>query len=257
VTPHERLERGTWDLFWVPEGVTIIDRPELLALHAPRPLPYLNAVYRTRAAAERLPALIGEVVALHQGFVSRWVVADTVETGALEREIAAAGYAATTDYDARVVAVDAFTSRPTGDAIVRRVTDEDSLRDCWSVNESAFARDGNFTDEDLEMELAQCAPADSRIQRFVAYLADEPVSSGGINLYPDLGIGFLWAGGTVPSARGRGAYSAVVAARIACAAARGIGFVGLYAQTDTSSPIVAAQGFGNVGHMTYWERGRP
>ena len=105
----------------------------------------------------------------------------------------------------------------------------------------------------VPIELGQCIRADARVQRFVAYDGDEPVSSGGVNIYPELGFGLLWAGGTVPAARGRGAYSAILAARIACAAARGLRFIGLYARVGTSSPVVAAQGFDSVGRMTYWE----
>ncbi len=168
-----------WDLFWLPDDVTVIDRPELLALHAPR---------------------------------------------------------------------------PRADVSVRRVTDERGLRDLWRVCDAAFDTTPDRTGEDVAAELTQCAARDARVQRFVAYLDGEPVSSGGVNLYPGLGFGFLWAGGTVPSARCRGAYSAVVAARVACAAARGVRFVGLYARVGTSSPIVAAQGFDSVGNMVYWDR---
>lgn len=254
MTPHERLERSTWDLFWLPDGVTVLDRPELLALRTPRPLRYLNAVYRTRADAARLPELVREVDAFHQGVDSRWAVVDTVDTSALEAQLSAHGYTPGHAHHARVIAVDRFTPRPGSAVIVRQVTDERGLRDCWRVSEAAFEQDGNYTDADVPAELAECTGAGARVQRFVAYLGEVPVSSGGINLYPELGIGFLWAGGTVPAARGRGAYSALVAARAACAAARGIELIGLYARVESSSPIVGAQGFANVGRMSYWER---
>jgi hypothetical protein len=58
----------------------------------------------------------------------------------------------------------------------------------------------------------------------------------------------------VPEARGRGAYSAVLAARAKRAAQLGLRYIGLYAIGDTSAPIVARQGFARHGAMTYWQR---
>ncbi len=72
--------------------------------------------------------------------------------------------------------------------------------------------------------------------------------------HDELGLGFLWAGCTIPEARGHGFYSAVLAERVAWARARRLQWVGLYAVTTTSSPIVARRGFGRFGAMTYWER---
>jgi hypothetical protein len=252
VTPHERLEHSTWDLFYLPDGVNVIDRPELLALQSERPVDYLNAVYRVRAEAERLPALIDEVETLHRHVESRWHLADTIDTHALATLLSAEGYAATQAHDARVIAVDAFTPKAESQVSVRRIVDEQGLRDCWTVAEEAFGTARNYTDDDAALELSQCAAEDAQVQRFVAYLGEEPVCSGGMSAFPELGFALLWAGGTVPSARGRGAYSAVVAARMARAAQRNIAFVGLYARTDSSSPIVGAQGFENVGRMDYW-----
>jgi ribosomal protein S18 acetylase RimI-like enzyme len=253
VDRHERIERSTWDLFWLPDEATAIDRPELMAVHASRPLRHLNAVYRTRAPAARLPALIAEIEPLHRRFGSRWTVADTVDVAALEEALDAAGYAPVDVHDARVIAVADFALRPVAGVEVRRVDTEAALRDCWRVNEIAFGRDGDYTERDVAIELAQCAGESGRVHRFVGYDGGEPVCSAGINLYPDHRFGFLWGGGTVPAARGKGIYSAVVAARVAAAVARGIDFVGLYARVGSSSPIVARQGFDAVGRMTYWE----
>ena len=58
----------------------------------------------------------------------------------------------------------------------------------------------------------------------------------------------------MPEARGRGAYSTVLEARIRAASELGITHVGLYAVTDTSAPVVLRQGFERFGRMTYWDR---
>lgn len=251
---HDRLERCTWDLFWLPPVASAVDRPELMVVSAPRPLPYLNCVYRTRAAGERIAALIDEVAGLHRDFGSRWTVADTVDNTELEARLDAAGYRIAHVHDARVTAVDAFVPRPDCGAEIRRVTDEQTLRDCWRVNEIAFGQAGDYREEDLAFELADCAPEGARTQRYVAYVDGEPVSSGGMNIYPELSFTFLWGGGTVAAARGRGVYSAILAARVARAAELGIEHAGLYARVESSSPIVGNQGFANCGRMSYWER---
>jgi GNAT superfamily N-acetyltransferase len=91
------------------------------------------------------------------------------------------------------------------------------------------------------------------VHRFVAYLGDEAVSSGNMTIFDDLRFGFFWAGSTLPEHQGKGFYSAVVAARIAFAKQRGLEAVGVYARKQTSSPIVARQGFVAVGEMAYWD----
>lgn len=75
-----------------------------------------------------------------------------------------------------------------------------------------------------------------------------------MTMFPDLGFGLIWAGGVVPEHRGHGVYTALLAARVRDALAHGIHTVGLYAKVETSSPIVAAQGFERHGSMTYYLR---
>lgn len=242
-------------MFWLPPQARVIDRPELLAVGIDRDVSYLNCVYRTRAPAAALPGLVREVVELHGPQPSRWSVVDTVDTTPIVAAVEAGGYTGGPSHDARIVAVDEFVARPSASFEVRRVTNAETLRDCWHVSDEAFDKHTARTDDDVHTELRACAAEDARVQRFVAYLDDEPVCAGGLNRFPELGIGLLWGGGTVAHARGRGAYSALVTARMAKARAAGLPFVGLYARTHTSSPIVERQGFVRHGTMTYF--GRP
>jgi hypothetical protein len=114
-----------------------------------------------------------------------------------------------------------------------------------------------LTESDLRDQLHECTRENARVHRFVAYdeATGEPISSGGMTLFPDLRFAFLWAGCTVPEARGRGAYRAILAARSRRAASRGMTHAGLYAMVDTSAPIVERLGFQRYGPMTYWDRG--
>jgi len=42
----------------------------------------------------------------------------------------------------------------------------------------------------------------------------KPVSGAAMTLHPDLNLGFMWGGGTLPEFRGQGAFTALVEARI-------------------------------------------
>ncbi|MBW1877997.1 MAG: hypothetical protein JRI25_15140 [Deltaproteobacteria bacterium] len=249
------LERTQWDFFWVPPFAEVIDRPELLYVRCHRDLVLLNCVTRTRAALERLDALVAEVSAAHRGVRSRWLVPATFDTTSLEAALDRAGYAPAAHHVVCAVSVDAYALRPNPGFTVQQVHDRGTLLDCLLVADRAFGSAQERTESELQFELDACTRPGRRVHRFVLYDADgAPISSGGLNAYPDLSFGFLWAGGTVPEARNRGAYSALLAARVRVARALGIERVGLYARTDTSAPVVERHGFARYGPMTYWDR---
>jgi hypothetical protein len=252
LTPDELLERSQWDTFWVPEDTELVDRPELRFVSSPRRNLSLNAVLRTRAEPGSEPKLVDEVRQAHRG-VSRWMVNPQCRTPGLERALEQAGYRPQPHYVAYTIGVEAYVPRSSGWS-VQRVESLPDLRAFWEVRDRAFGAPLDFSEEDLQDQLHK-EQETGRIRRFVVRDdAGAPVCSAGMNLYPELGFVFLWGGGTVPEARGRGAYSAIVARRVQVAAEQGCSQVGIYAQHDTSAPIVAAQGFVSAGVMTHWER---
>lgn len=252
--PNERLEQSQWDFFWVPADAEVLERAGVVAVRHPRPIPHLNAVTKTRADAGRLPALVRELEIWLRHPTARWIVPDTFDRGPLEASLAQAGWQPEARFEARAIRP-ADYARRAGDAFdVRRVDSLELLRASVEVTSGAFARELRYDDAELAEQLAQCADPGGRTHRYVVYRGDEPVSSGGFNFYPALHLAFLWAGGTVPHARGAGAYSALVRARVQAAAALGADWVGLYAKEDTSAPIVARQGFERFGEMRYWTR---
>lgn len=253
--PNERLERSQWDFFWVPDDAEIIDRPDIAAVRSARPIPHLNMVTRTRVEPERLPDVIDEMQAWLGDEKARWLLVDTFDRAPLERALSAAGWAPVGRYEARAIRPESYAKRPPAGLEVRRVESLETLRDCVAVTSAAFDRDMSIGPELEAAELAQCAAPRGRVHRYVVYDDGEPVCSGGFNWYPQLRFAFLWAGGTVPTARGRGAYTALVEARARGAASIGAEWIGLYAKDDTSAPIVARQGFERFGTMSYWAPG--
>jgi len=229
----------------------VIDRPELLAIHTKGRGTTYNAVFRSRASAETAETLVDEIREFHGDCPSRWLLYGHPEDEPLKKALLRGGYQRGHVHDARVVAVDQFRPRASSGFRVAEVSDEKTHDDGNRVSDAAFDRTPRPSDK---RELAMFTDASIRTRFFVVYDDEDAVAAGGLNLYPDTGIGFLWGGGTIPDARGRGAYSALVAHRIAFADSQGLRLVGLYARVESSSPIVAAQGFERCGTMTQWER---
>lgn len=252
--PAAALERSQWDHFWIPEDTVAHVRPGLSYLSCPQNLPHQNAVTRTEPDQLELEAITGEVANVHRGVQSRWFVYERIDSARLRTALSERGYAPKTGMDARVISLDAGRSPASSAGRVERVTDSTSLEHFHQVANAGFGLQRVYSKEQLAAQLQQCAPSGSRVQRFVVYDGDVPVSCGGLNAFDALGFGLLWAGSTMPAARGRGFYSALVSTRLDWARRRGLSLVGLYAVTTTSSPIVAKQGFEKYGTLTYWER---
>lgn len=253
MSPDAILERAQWDTFWLPPGSTVVERPELAYAASPVDQPFLNCVHRARLARGQVEAAIAEVLAAHAGRRSRWLVTDGSRPSGIERDLAAAGYAPGHATRGAILAVADWRDAQTGHT-VRRVEDRRGLDDLYEVVEAVFGPGRRPEPAALEAELAQCAPRGGRVHRYVAYAGDRPVAAGGLGAHPALGIGVLWAGGTVPEARGRGAYRALLQARIHDACRLGLDAVGLYARVETSLPIVRRLGFSVHGAMVHWER---
>lgn len=246
------LERSQWDLFWLPADTLVVERLDFLQVVCPRPTPYLNSVLRVRVGADRADAVVAEASERFAPGVGRFMVTDTWDSGPLVRSLAAAGWAEGDHHDVRVLDVDRWVS---GARVpVRRVEDMATLRDCVAAAGRAFGRADTSSAAELEADLRACTVG-GRVRRFVAYDGSEPIGAGGLTAFPDLGFGLLWAGAVVPEARGRGAYRALLDARVAEARRMGLSRVGLYARVGTSNPIVARLGFERHGSMTFWDRG--
>jgi hypothetical protein len=256
VNPDElnrRMERTQWDFFWVDDQARVVDRADVAYTVSTRNRPFLNCVYRTRSA--RLGELVSEVRRAHEGRSSRWLVYDTSDSPRdLEASLRAAGYEPEHEHMTCVIdPSDAPSHAPQCE--VRQVRTMSELDDALVVLARAF--DLGPEEQDRDRLLAACTGPGARVTRFVAYVGGAPASSGGINVYPELRAAYLWGGGTVPELRGRGAYAAVLSARLVHARLRGIDVAGIYARTTSAAPIVLRLGFRQVGRMVGFSHPAP
>jgi len=153
----EILERTTWNMFWVPPAVRIIDRPELLYLCSPRPSTTLNMVAHIRPRnADHAAELVGEVAAAHAGWSSRFQLTARSGTPLLRPELESAGYALAHEHYSMALAVEDFTPRRSTGIEVRRVADLAGLKDNISVGEAAFGKTSVFTEAELPQQVREC-----------------------------------------------------------------------------------------------------
>lgn len=251
------LERTLWDHYWLPPWATRVERPEVIYTHSARPMQSLNMVVKVRAQGSALAQIVDEVSAAHAGVPSRWLLAQASHSPELEGLLADRGYVEEHQHHAYAADPRAWNPAPDRGLVVRPVTDAQGIRDVISVATRAFGDPPPDLGEDrIADELAGVTGPAPRTHRFVACDAASgaPLSSGGMNWFPALRVCFLWGGGTVPEGRGRGAYRAVIDARMARAQALGAELVGVYARVDTSAPILEALGFARHGPLVSWAR---
>ena len=250
------LEQTQWDFFWLPPDAGVVDRSEVQYVHCSRDITVLNTVTRLRASADALPKIVDEVRGAHAGVRSRFMLVPQNSKPDICGVLGGAGYAPGDRHLACAISVSEYARKPPDNVVVQVVHRMGRLRDWHRVVSRAFGEPHVRLEADLRRELGECSGPGARVHRVVAYDrgSDEPLAAGGLTLFRSLGFGLLWGAGTVPHARGRGAYTAVMGARLAFARSAGLSHVGLYARIDTSAPIVQRQGFAAHGEMVFWRR---
>ncbi|MCP4810555.1 MAG: hypothetical protein GY913_32865 [Proteobacteria bacterium] len=251
ISPDERLERTQWDSFWVPADVTIVEEETFKVLCCPRADTNYNMILRLRAHGREAEA-VSHISALHAGVRSLVPVNPQNHTAQLELELERHGYFPAVHHDAYLIRTADYVPRPHPGIEALLVEEMDELIAFQDVNDRAFGKRTTRTRQEYEQFLRD--GRGDRIRRALAWDGHTPIAAGGITAHPAHGIGFLWGGGTVPESRHQRAYSAVMEARVRWAASVGLEWVGLYAKTDTSAPVVRRQGFTRRGFMTFWLR---
>jgi len=112
---------------------------------------------------------------------------------------------------------------------------------------------GSFTAEEVTAMRAQRADkyveyaGDARLRRYLALVDEVPVAAAS-GVVTDVGVMLLGGGATLPQARGRGAYRALVQARWDDAISQGCPALVTQA-SEMSRPILASMGFVAVGRI--------
>jgi hypothetical protein len=234
---------------WVPDGAPHVAKDEYLVVAYPEWFISPTAV-RVFGSQRDPRELVAEIVAIVRGWGRDrmwWRVSDFTRPTQLESYLL--GRRATVAERMDVLALPIADGLPDlhvpDDIVVRRVTDESTLRDAQVVGDDAFG--GTEAEHPLDEALAEIRGGldDDSSGRFVAYLDGRPAGSGGWTLRGP--VCRLWGGSTHSSLRGRGAYRAVLDARLRVARAAGATLGLTHGIIDTSSPILRGVGFTRYG----------
>ena len=233
---------------WVPETATRVETDEFLLIRFPDHFDHHLVLARYRPDREP-DEVVDEVLARAREFEEPelvWWVKLGAAAGTDELVRARGGVL---DETLDVLALDLAAGLPDLDEpelTLRWTTDETTLRHAYEVLRVAFGGDVP-SDHRLRMESGQVRrDVDAgRGGGIVAYLGDRPVGAGGVTVADD--VARLWSGSVLEEHRGRGAYRALLAARLEYAARHGATMALVKGRVETSGPILRRAGFAAHG----------
>ncbi len=237
---------------WIPEGAPHVRTDDYLVVRYPEWF-VSPTTARVRRQPEDVPALLDEVHAITRGWGRDhmwWVVSDIGPSADVETELLRRGAVVTERSD--ILAIPLGEGLPDlavpSDVQVRPALDAETVRDALFVEADAFGWH-EPTDEQLRAGLAEMhAGADTHlVGRFVASVDGQPAATGGWGRAG--AVLRLWGAGTAHSARGRGAYRAVLDARLRLGLELGCTLALTHGRVHTSSPILQRVGFSRYGEQ--------
>lgn len=252
-----KIQKAMSSFWWCPDNCKVIDREEIGYLVDPTGM--FNQVARIDDTHPNLEALVKEFSEAYQG-VTNSVITFPEQNPRLFELLEAEGYKPTHLHDIRYQLVDErqFQDNPNLKTLI--VKNRKDLLRLLKTSSLAFGKPHiEQPEENLQHMLQEYNSHKPRAVRVIAFEEGQEndemaLGSGGMSLFDELGVATFFGGGTIPSARNKGVYTAVIDARIKYAKERGIPIVGIYARKNTSAPIVEKQGFLKCGEMQYWER---
>lgn len=237
---------------WVPDGAPHVRTAEYLVVAYPE---HFVTPTAARVLGSDRPAgeLVDEVADVVRGWGRErlwWRLSDTTRPASLEAEVVARGARLADRMDVLALPLGPGRSLPDlqvpADVQVEAVVDERTVRDALVVGADAFGAEEPSADQvatalaDVEQGLAAGTSG-----RWVASVDGQPAATGGFTLAD--GVCRLWGGGTRATLRGRGAYRAVLAARLVAARDAGATLALTHGVVETSSPILRRAGFTRYG----------
>ena len=249
----------------VEEVLTLYDREQRIEIEFPgmrrdvlpgvvryvRPLPSMSFVLYSDLDETTADAAIDEQLAYFrdQGLIFEWKVYRHDRPADLVDRLRARQFE--TEPEDAIMVLDVANAPPRllapPAADVRRLTDPAQLGQVVDIMEAVWGGNYNWIHERMGGHMA----IPGYLSIYVAYAGGVPACAGWT--YFDKGhFAGLWGGSTLPEYRGRGLYTALLAARVQEAQARGVPYLTIDAG-EMSKPIVVRHGFEVITYATACE----
>jgi GNAT superfamily N-acetyltransferase len=212
---------------------------------------YANVAQRFRLTPERVEATVDEIRSLlsERGRPrATWEVGSSATPSDLVERLLELGLEIEEPDIRAMVLTEPLADPPPPGVIARPVRSVEEYRTAHRIAATVFEAPAEASSErDVQAEPRFAQEQDGARQTFLAFVDGEPVAMATAS-YADYGV-TLNAGSTLPHARGRGAYRALVAARWGEAQRRGTPALVTQA-SPMSKPILERLGFREVARIT-------
>lgn len=208
---------------------------------------YGAAVQRTRVPREDLERFWTAITQRYSGDLPRFSVGPR-ETPGLDRWLQSHGYHREMVQTLLVLRREAFHHVGPAPHGVEEVADLDDLIQVLALDHLVFG-DPLPGPDGMAEELARLGSC----RRLVFIRGDEGIAqaAGGLTHFGDWSL--LWGGETHPAFRRHGLYHAVLAARMDIIKQTSAAFTAVYANNETSLPILRQIGFRPIGTIEVWK----
>lgn len=252
-TAERKLEaalRAPLVRMYVRADTRIIERPGWYQVVTPSARTYLNEVVLSQLDDDDADRVIDETVATYRahGVRMRWSVNPQTRPADLGERLRRRGFEAV---PFRAMGIDTGVSLA---ANAERL----SVADVEAADVHGFVRtmlrgwslpEGEV-EEESRLHAAVLAHVPRMVHFFGAKVDGEWAGTAALGLRD--GYGYLLGGQVLASARGRGVYRGLLAARLACLHARGLQYAVTHAHEATSAPILGHLGFETLYKGTSW-----
>jgi hypothetical protein len=241
---------------FMPEGMKIVDRPDLLMWKRPRgPFAqrrWSNRVSYVRTTSDQVERAIDEVFAFFGPVAFTWVVGPTSSPGDLGARLVARGLVDIGDGDLLTASLPISGLRVNADLEIVEVDDEETA--LIGLRLAHPDADEGEMAVLLRERLDYLRHLGRRGGYLVAFLGGAAVANGGYRYSADGSTVYLTGAETAEGFRGRGIYQSLVAHRASAATRRGYRYAAIRARRDTSLPILMRRGFVDHGHLPIFAR---
>jgi len=251
---RDNINRAMSSFWWVPETFAIVDRAELA--YCIDPQGEYNYVSRIAGEDEDLAPLVAEIADRFRDINCK-VFTFSHQSKRLFSLLTRFGFQRENEHNILFQPIQNHVFRKWPDFLIEKVQSKEQLIALEKNSSQMFHKPFQLrSDDEYQHMLKEYHQEKPRAMRFLArdIRTKDVLGSASMSLFTELDVVTFFGGCTIPSARKKGVYSALIDARMEYAKQRDLEIAAVYARKTTSSPIVTKQGFRHCGEMTYWVR---